>query len=142
MLVDANILIYAVDETSPSHERAKAWLEGALNGARRVGIPWQSVTAFLRIATNPRALDEPLSPTRAWELVDAWLDSPAAWVPQPLSGHREILARLVSELDLRGNLVSDAVLAALCVEHGLAIVSADSDFARFAEIDWHNPVAR
>lgn len=141
VLVDANILLYAVDEASPSHQRAKTWLEEALNGARRVGIPWQSVTAFLRIVTNPRALDEPLSPTTAWELVDAWLDSPAAWVPQPLSGHREILTRLVTQLDLRGNLVTDAVLAALCIEHGLAIVSADSDFARFAEIEWHNPVA-
>ncbi|KAA0233930.1 MAG: PIN domain-containing protein [Actinobacteria bacterium] len=141
-LVDANILLYAVDETSSSHEPARAWLEDALNGTRRVGIPWQSITAFLRIATNPRALTEALSPSAAWDLVEAWLDSPAAWIPQPLSGHREILGRLLSHLELRANLVSDAVLAALCLEHGLVIVSADSDFARFTEIEWHNPVRR
>ncbi len=140
MLVDANILLYAVDEESPVHDRARRWLEDALNGTRRVGIPWQTVTAFLRIGTNPRALAEPLSSTTAWELVESWLDVPSVWVPQPSVGHREILGRLVRELDLRANLVPDAVLAALCIEHGLTMVSADSDFARFTEIRWFNPL--
>ncbi len=141
MLVDANILLYAVDEHSAAHERAKEWLEAALNGTRRVGIPWQSITAFLRIGTNPRALREPLTASEAWGLVESWLDAPTAWIPRPLGGHRQILGRLVRDLDLRANLVPDAVLAALCVEHGLTIVSADSDFARFREIQWLNPVA-
>lgn len=141
MLVDANLLLYAVDEQSIYHDRARAWLEGALNGSRRVGIPWQSYWAFLRIATNPRALDNPLPPGAAWHLVEGWLDAPAAWVPQPSSGHREILGRLVAELDLRGNLVTDAVLAALCIEYGLTMVSNDSDFARFPDIRWFNPLA-
>jgi uncharacterized protein len=141
MLVDANILLYAVDETSPQHDRARGWLEDALNGARRVGLPWSSLTAFVRIATHPRALRTPLGAADAWAYVEDWLDAPAAWVPQPGRGHRDILGRLVRELDLRGNLVTDAVLAALCVEHGLSIVSADSDFARFRELTWINPVA-
>jgi hypothetical protein len=141
MLVDANVLLYAVDTTSPFHEKSKAWVEAALNGPRRVGIPWSSLTAFLRIVTNPRALAHPLSPSAAWEAVEQWLDVPAVWVPPPGRGHREILGRLVRDLDLRGNLVPDAVLAALCIEHGLTMVSADSDFARFTEIRWHNPVA-
>ena len=75
MLIDANILLYAVDETSPFHDRAPHWLEDALNGSRRVGLPWASLTAFLRIVTNPRALPEPLAPAAAWALVDAWLDA-------------------------------------------------------------------
>ncbi len=141
MLVDANILLYAVDTASPFHDKARMWLEAALNGPRRVGIPWQSLTAFVRIATNPRALAEPLSPDEAWEEVEAWLDAAVAWIPQPGHGHRQILGRLLRDLDLRANLVSDAVLAALCIEHGLTMVSADSDFARFTEIGWHNPVA-
>lgn len=141
MLVDANILLYASDSTSPFHGRAKEWLEAALNGTSRVGLPWQSLTAFLRIVTNPRALAEPLGPTRAMELVDAWVGAPTTWIPQPGPGHREILGRLLRELDLRAGLIPDAVLAALCLEHGLTIVSADSDFARFTEIDWLNPVA-
>lgn len=140
MLVDANILLYAVDEESPFHAAAKDWMETTLNGPRRVGIPWMSLTAFLRISTNPRALRVPLSPAEAWELVEDWLDAPAAWIPSPGRGHREILGRLVRDLDLRANLISDAVLAALCLEHGLEMISADTDFARFREISWHNPI--
>lgn len=141
MLVDANILLYSVDTASPFHEQADAWLVKALNGDRRVGIPWMSLNAFVRIATNPRASRHPLSPSEAWENVECWLDAPATWVPEPGHGHRETLRDLVIRLDLRGALITDAVLAALCIEHGLEIVSADSDFARFTELTWINPVA-
>ena len=141
MLVDANILLYAVDEASAFHAPAKQWLEGALNGPRRVGLPWQSLTGFMRIATNPRAVPDPLPPDDAWDIVEAWLDARNSWVPQPGPGHREILGRLVRELRLSANLVPDAALAALCIEHGLAVVSADSDFARFTEVSWINPLA-
>lgn len=140
MLVDANILLYAVDEASPFHDRARPWLEDTLNGPRRVGIPWSSLTAVLRIATNPRAMTDPLTPADAWSLVDAWLDAPTVWVPAPGRGHRSILGRLVRDLDLRANLIPDAALAALCIEHGLEMVSADSDFARFTEVSWRNPL--
>ena len=140
MLVDANILLYAVDETSVFHRQATDWLEEALNGPRRVGLPWASLNAFVRIATHARAMAAPLSPLQAWDIVDQWIDAPATWIPAPGRGHRDILRRLVTGLDLRGNLVSDAVLAALCIEHGIEMVSADSDFARFTEITWVNPV--
>ncbi|MDA8027268.1 MAG: PIN domain-containing protein [Actinomycetota bacterium] len=140
MLVDANVLIYAVDERSRAHSAARNWLEEVLNGSRRVGLPWQSLLAFVRIVTHPRALPVPLTPAEAWSFVADWLDAPAAWVPQPGRGYSDILARLVIDLDLRGNLVSDAALAALAIEHGLAVVSADSDFARFPELTWLNPL--
>ncbi|HEX4983391.1 MAG TPA: TA system VapC family ribonuclease toxin [Ilumatobacteraceae bacterium] len=142
MLIDANILLYAVDEDSPFHASARDWIDETLNGSRRVGIPWLSLVAFMRIATHPRALLEPLTPAEAWQFVDEWLDAPAVWVPAPGRGHRQILGRLIRDLDLRANLVSDAVLAALCIEHGLQMVSADSDFARFTEVSWLNPVSR
>ena len=142
MLVDANILLYAIDEESPFHRSARDWLETSLNGPRRVGIPWMSLTAFVRIATHPRALTDPLAPGAAWQFVDEWLDAPAAWVPAPGRGHRDILGRLIRDFDLRANLVTDAVLAALCIEHGLQVVSADSDFARFTDIAWINPIHR
>jgi uncharacterized protein len=142
MLVDANILLYAVDADSQFHAPAREWLETALNGGRRVGIPWTSVTAFLRMATNPRAFRDPLPPADAWRFAERWLDAPATWIPAPGQGHRDILGRLIRDLDLRANLVSDATLAALCIEHGLQMVSADSDFARFSEITWVNPVQR
>ncbi|MDN5857211.1 MAG: PIN domain-containing protein [Pseudonocardia sp.] len=141
MLVDANILLYSVDEESRFHVASRDWLAEALNGPKRVGIPWQSIWAFLRIATNPRALTSPLTPTEAWEHVDDWLDAPASWIPSPGRGHRTILRTLLVEKDLRAGLVSDATLAAICVEHGLSIISADSDFGRFPEVTWINPVS-
>lgn len=141
MLVDANILLYSVDEESPFHAPARDWMVAALNGAQRVGIPWSSLWAFVRIVTNPRALRQPLSPGEAWEHARAWLDAPATWIPAPGRGHREILGSLLVQQDLRAGLVSDAVLAAICIEHGLTMVSADSDFARFPQIAWLNPVA-
>ena len=140
MLVDANVLLYSVDEDSPFHVPARDWLTGALNGTVRVGIPWQSIWAFVRISTNPRALTAPLTPAEAWEHVTDWLDAPASWIPGPGRGHREILRSLLVDKDLRAGLVTDAVLAAICVEHGLSVVSADSDFARFPEITWINPM--
>ncbi len=140
MLVDANILLYAVDTEAPQHPAAKSWLEEALNGPRRIGLPWQSLTAFVRIATHPRALARPLGAADAWGYVEDWLEAPVAWIPAAGPGHRKLLGQLIGDLDLRGNLVSDAVLAALCLEHGLTIVSADSDFARFRDLPWLNPV--
>lgn len=141
MLVDANILLYAVDSRSRFHDRARLWMELALNGTRRVGIPWASYLGFMRISTNPRASVNPLAPAEAWELVDSWRAAPAAWIPEPGRGYADILGGLIHDLDLRGPLIADAALAALCIEHGLAIVSADSDFARFPDVEWINPVA-
>jgi toxin-antitoxin system PIN domain toxin len=141
VLVDANILLYSIDEDSRFHAPARDWMLAALNGAQRVGIPWISLWAFVRIATNPRALARPLTPVEAWEYVEAWLDAPASWTPEPGRGHREILNELLVQRDLRAGLVTDAVLTALCIEHGLTIVSADSDFARFPQVPWINPVA-
>lgn len=116
-------------------------MESVLNGLRRVGIPWSSILAFLRVATHARALTDPLDPGAAWAIASTWLDAGPVWMPEPGPGHRAILGRLVVDLDMRANLISDAVLAALCIEHGLEMISADSDFARFPEIDWRNPVA-
>jgi uncharacterized protein len=141
VLVDANILLYSVDEDSQFHARARDWMVTALNGSQRVGIPWMSIWAFIRIVTNPRALAQPLTPGAAWDYVQGWLEAPATWVPAPGRGHREILGSLLVEHDLRAGLVTDAVLAAICIEHGLAMISADSDFARFNQIRWVNPVA-
>jgi toxin-antitoxin system PIN domain toxin len=141
VLVDANILLYSIDEDSPYHLAARDWMVAALNGAQRVGIPWMSLWAFLRIATNPRALAQPLTPDEAWEHVEAWLDAPATWIPEPGRGHRAILGSLLPQHDVRAGLVTDAVMAAICIEYGLTIISADSDFARFRQLSWINPIA-
>jgi uncharacterized protein len=141
MLLDANLLLFAVDRSSPFHAAAAGWLTDVLNGARRVGIPWPSLAAFVRISTHPRASERPLSPEAAWRHVDNWLACDPVWTPSPTERHAEVLGGLVVSYQLRGNLVSDAHLAALAIEHGLTVCSADTDFARFREIRWVNPLA-
>jgi uncharacterized protein len=141
MLVDANLLLFAVDASSPFHQAAATWLTDALNGPRRVAVPWSALSAFLRVSTHPRASEHPLSPEEAWRYVDEWLACETVWIPGPTDRHAGILRELVLSYQLRGNLVSDADLAALAIEHGLTVYSADTDFARFSEIRWVNPLA-
>lgn len=140
MLVDANLLLYARDVSSPFHEPARSWLVARLNGPVRVGLPWQSLIAFVRISTHPRAYEEPLTPDLAWEQVTEWLGAEPAWVPGPTPRHADVLGGLLQRHQPRGNLVSDAHLAALAIEHGLRLYSADTDFARFSEVEWVNPL--
>ena len=140
MIVDANILLYARNSDDPRHEPARHWLEAALNGDERVGLPWTSLGAFLRIATNPRAMPDPLDSAAAWRQVEQWLDAPRAWVPEPTGRFRAILGRLVREHSVQGALVPDALLAALAIDHGVALASTDADFARFGELRWVNPL--
>jgi toxin-antitoxin system PIN domain toxin len=140
MLVDANLLLYAVHKQSEQNQAAVRWLTDQLNGSRRVGLPWQTLAAFLRIATHPRAFERPLSAATAWERVTDWLSAPVAWIPSPGHEHARILGSLVTTYDVRGNLVPDAFLAALAIEHGLTLYSTDTDFARFRELRWENPM--
>jgi hypothetical protein len=140
MLIDANILLYAVDDAAPAHRQAATWLEQQLTGERRVGMPWESLTAFVRIATHPRASNRPLSPADAWRFVDDWLAVPVVWVPVATDQHAKVLGSLVRKYRLAGNLVPDAHLAAIAIEHGAEVISTDTDFARFTEIRWRNPL--
>jgi toxin-antitoxin system PIN domain toxin len=141
MLLDANLLLYAVHKRSSQHRAAVEWLTEQLNGPRRIGLPWQSLAAFLRISTHPRAFSTALEPMVAWKTISDWLSAPAAWIPEPGPDHARLLGELVVRHDVRGNLVPDAQLAALAMEHGLAVCSTDTDFARFGEIRWINPLA-
>jgi toxin-antitoxin system PIN domain toxin len=142
-LVDANVLLYAVDADSPYHGSARDWLDDSIAGAAQsVGLPWPTLLAFVRIVTNPRVYRAPLSATQAWERVEAWLDQPAVWIPAPGSRHRHLLGALVRETRPTAALLPDVHLAALAKEHGLAVVSADTDFAKFDDLRWLNPVTR
>lgn len=139
MIVDANLLLYAADTSSPDHAVVRPWLEMALNGRTRVGLAWPSLLAFVRIATHPRATHHPLSAAVAWRTVEAWLGARAAWIPTPTGQHAEVLGDLIARYSITGNLVPDAHLAALAIEYGVPIASADSDFARFREVRWVDP---
>lgn len=141
MLVDANLLLYAVDATSRWHRQAAEWLTEALNGDRRVGLSWLTLGAFLRISTHPRAATNPLSPGEAAGFVAAWLALDTVWIPPASERTASILLGLVEDAEVTGNLLPDAQLAALAIEHGLAVYSADTDFARFEDVRWINPLA-
>ena len=141
ILVDANLLIYASADVLPQHGRARAWLDERLNGAAPVGLPWASLLGFLRVATNPRVLERPATVVDAWRQVLAWLGCDPVWIPDPDDRHREILGRLLQAPGVHANLVPDAHLAALAIEHGLILCSTDGDFARFAGLRWENPLA-
>lgn len=140
MIVDANILLYAVDRSASHHRAAAEWLSGALRGHELVGLPWQTLGAFLRIATHPRITARPLTVEAAQAYVDEWLATEPVWVPPATERTARVYADLGRRHRITGNLVPDAQLAALALENGVAVVSADSDFARFTEVRWINPL--
>jgi toxin-antitoxin system PIN domain toxin len=140
VIVDANVLLYARNTADPRHDHARRWLEDALNGPARVGLPWSSLVAFCRIATSARAFPKPLTAAQAADQVDDWLGAPRAWVPEPSPRYAQVLTDLLRTHDVRGPLVPDAQLAALAIDHAVAVVSTDTDFARFPEIRWINPL--
>jgi uncharacterized protein len=141
ILVDANILIYAHVSSFPQHDVARQWLDRQLNGSAPVGLPWASVLAFMRLVTNPRVFEHPEPMANAWLQVQTWLACETAWAPQPTTRHGEILSELLALPGMHGNLVPDAHLAALAMEHGLTLCSTDGDFARFRGLRWLNPIA-
>jgi uncharacterized protein len=141
-LVDANLLLYAVDESSHHHLSAKPWLEERLSGSETFAFAWSVLLAFVRLATHPRIFEAPLAPDEALDLVDSWLEQPCATVIHPTNRHSRLLRELIAEVGTAGNLTSDAHLAALSVEHGAELCSADADFARFPRVRWVNPLAR
>ncbi len=140
ILVDANLLLYAYDSAAPEHLGARGWLEDVLSKPEPVLFPWQSIHAFLRIATNPRAWKSPLTIDEARGIVDEWLGLPNVVVPSPGERHWDILRELMKDAQCRGPLVADAVLAALAMEHGAEFCTNDRDFSRFPNLRVVNPL--
>ena len=130
-LVDANVLLYAVNGVDPRHRIASRWLELVLNGTETIGLPWLSMLAFMRLSTSPRVFPAPLAVDDAVGLLRSWLALSPVVVPAPTPRHLDVLHGLISESGTGGNLVSDAHLAALAVEHGAGVASFDRDFLRF-----------
>jgi toxin-antitoxin system PIN domain toxin len=140
-LLDLNLLLYAVDSDAAPHERARAWFEEVLSGTEAVGFAWTVLLGFARISTNPQIYRQPLSSREALDLIDDWLAQPVVKVVEPTVRHAAILRELLEPIGVGGNLVSDAHLAALAIEHGAELCSRDNDFARFSGLRWVDPLA-
>jgi toxin-antitoxin system PIN domain toxin len=138
-VVDANILLYAVNTAAPRHDEARRWLDGALNGRSTVGFSWLVLLAFVRLSTRIGLFPAPLSVDTALARVSAWLAQPTAVVLEPTSRHLGVLTELLQTAGTGGNLTSDAHLAALALEHRGTVVTYDGDFGRFAGVTWRTP---
>ncbi len=140
ILVDTNLLLYAHVGVYAEHRKAKDWLTEQLGGATPVGLPWQCLLGFVRLLSNPKIYSRATSIPDAWRQVREWLAFDNVWIPQPTERHADILGELLPLVGRNFNLVSDAHLAAIAIEHGLALCSADTDFARFPKLRWINPL--
>jgi len=141
IVFDANLLIYAYDGGATQHHKSRAWVEKTFSSQEVVGLPWQSVSAFLRFMTNRRLPGLRFSVDQACQIVDAWLAQPNIRLLAPGEQHWFLLRRMLVEGQAAGGLVSDATIAALAIEHGGVLYTADRDFARFPGLRWVNPLS-
>jgi len=141
IVIDANLLIYSYDTESPNHIRSRAWVEDTFSGTEAVGLPWQSVSAFLRVITNRRVPGVRLALEQTVEIVEEWLEQPNVRVIVAGDDHWSVLRRMIVEGQAPGPLVSDAEIAALTIEYGGVLYTADRDFARFPGLRWVNPLS-
>lgn len=141
ILVDANLLIYAVNRDAPHHNQARKWLEQTLSGTTELGLPWIVILAFIRITTRAGILEHPLNPEEAMGYVDNWLNQPFVTLVNPGNRHWLVFRNLLRSVGTAGNLTSDTHIAALAIELGAEIYSADYDFRRFPGVTHVNPLA-
>jgi toxin-antitoxin system PIN domain toxin len=141
ILIDTNLLLYAGIDSTADHERAREWLDTQFASASRIGLPWHSLLGFVRLASSRRIFPDGPSVDDAWQLVRKWLGAEGVWVPQPTEQHGDILNDLFSSTGITSRSVRDVHLAALAIEHGLTLCSADTGFARFKKLRWENPLA-
>jgi hypothetical protein len=141
ILLDVNLVVYAFNSGADEHGAVRRWLEEQVRAGVAIGVPWHTILGLLRLSTNPRVFSPPLTMNDALEVAQSLLDNANVFIPQPTERHMPLLSTLLKGERISGNLVSDAHLAALAIEHGLVLCSTDSDFARFRGLRWTNPLA-
>lgn len=141
IVVDANVLLYAYNTASRHHKSCRAWLENAFNGAEPIGLPWQTILAFLRISTSLRVFERPHDCAEAVLIVDEWLACPMVILVEPSQDFWRVLKGQLGDAQISGPLVSDAALASLALEHGAALCTTDRDFHRFRGLRLLDPTA-
>ncbi len=141
IVLDANILLYAYDADSDKHAKARAWVEEVFSGASPVGLPWQTLSVFMRIVTNPRLTGKRFTTVEVADLVDQWVKQPNVRLLGPGDNHWSFLRQMIVDGQVRGPLITDAQLAALTIEYGGILHTTDRDFSRFPGLRWKNPIA-
>lgn len=139
-LPDVNLLLYAVDTSAARHDAARRWLEAQLSGTETFALTWIVLLAFLRLGTNPRIFEEPLEPNEGFDLIQSWMAQPPVTVVHPTDRHATVLRELLEPIGTAANLITDAHLAALAIEHGAELCSSDTDFSRFVGLRWTDPL--
>jgi toxin-antitoxin system PIN domain toxin len=140
ILIDTNLLIYAINADSPQHKSASSWLGGQFGGAARVGLPWHSLLGFVRLVSDRKIHKTGSSAAEAWDVVRKWLSVDNVWIPLPTDRHSDVLNGLFAMTNVGSRDVMDMHLAALAMEHDLTLCSADGDFARYPNLKWLNPL--
>jgi uncharacterized protein len=138
-IVDANVLLYAVNVRAEHHDASREWLNSALSGDDTVAFSWSALLAFIKLSTKPEVFDPALTTEQAMDTVDVWLRADAAVLVEPSADHASIVRRLLEATGTGGNLVVDAHIAALALEQGCAVVTYDNDFRRFPGVRSHRP---
>jgi toxin-antitoxin system PIN domain toxin len=141
-LVDANVLLYAVNESADRHDEARSWLDDALTDREAIGFSWLVLLAFLRLSTRVELFPAPLAVDASTATISSWLSAPASVVVEPTARHAASLSALLGSVGTGGNLVNDAHLAVLAAEHHATIVTYDNDFGRFPGVRWAKPSMR
>jgi uncharacterized protein len=139
-IIDANLLIYAYNEASPHHHVARKWLDALLSSGDLIGLTWMTLWAFIRLATAPKVMPRPFEPAEAFSVLREWVEAPGVIMLHPGVRHAELLEQLVVQTGARAGLVTDAALAAIAIESGATLASADHDFRRFPGLRWVNPL--
>lgn len=138
--IDANVLLYASDASSTRHERALAFLRSCAEGPELVYVPWATVMAYLRIATHPAIFEQPLSPREAMTNIESLLRQPHVRTLSESDGFWEVYREVTEGVVVRGNLVPDAHLVALLIQHGVTTIwTGDRDFRKFSDIQARDP---
>ena len=139
-LPDVNVLIYALRDAAPDHDRYRSWLQALIEAEEPFAIADVVLSGFIRVATHPHIFDPPASIDEAFGFADALLESPNAVRVAAGPRHWDLFQSLCREGSARGNLVSDAYMAALVIESGSELITTDRDFARFPGLRWRHPL--
>lgn len=137
---DVNLLVYAYNEAAPFHEQARRWWESLVNGAERVGVPWLVAAGFVRVLTHPSVRERPATPMQAVDYVEVWFRYSNVTPLNPGTEHLRLFRRALDAAGVGANLVTDAHVAALAMEHQAEVHSNDADFGRFPGLRWRNPL--